>query len=57
MRMGAGGRMLVGTGHVAMREFDGDGRAGDWDMDLVVSCLLALVCALLYVASLGGWRG
>ena len=35
-----------------MQETEADGGIGDWDLDLVVSCLFALVCGLLFAVAL-----
>ena len=37
-----------------MHGSEADGRAGDWELDVVTSCLLALVCGLAFGAALFG---
>jgi hypothetical protein len=35
-----------------MQETEADGRIGDWELGLVVSCLFALVFGVLFAAAL-----
>ena len=54
MTPGASGPTLADAKGRPMPGSEADGRAGDWELDLVVSCSLALACGLAFGAALFG---